>query len=98
MALSKPKWLYDLDEFRDSVNRKVHVDTIHISDVDDPEIYLAEPLFNWQQTIKGKWVMEHSKPEPSYHQQIDHMTYGYKYFICAYLNEKDYIFYRLKFE
>lgn len=97
MALSKPKWLYDLDEFKYSVNRKVHVDTLYISDVDDPEIYIAQPLFDWQQTEKGKWIMEHSMPSPSYHQAIDYQIYRYKYHICAYLNEKDYIYYKLKF-
>ena len=98
MALSKQKWLFDLGEFKDSVNRKVHVDTIRISDVDDPEIYLAQPLYEWTQTEKGKWVMEHSTPSPSYHQHIDHLSYGYTFYICAYLNEKDYTFYRLKYE
>ena len=97
MALLKQKWLYDIHEFKDSINRKVHVDTIVLSDVEDPEIYLAEPLYKWQQTEKGKWIMEHSMPSPSYHQSIEYNTFGYRYHICAYLNEKDYIFYKLKF-
>lgn len=97
MALLKQKWLYDINEFKDSNNHKVHVDTICISDVEDPDIYLAEPLYKWQQTEKGKWIMKHSNPTPSYHQQIDYTVYGYKYHICAYLNEKDLIVYKLKF-
>lgn len=98
MALSKPKWLFDLTEFKESKNYKVHVHTITVGDVDDPDIYVAEPIWDWQQTEKGKWVMEHSSPSPSFHRYDDHMFYGYKFHICAYLNEKDYTFYRLKFE
>ena len=98
MALSKPKWQYDIDEFKDSKNYKVHVHTINLGDVEDPEIYIADPIYKWQQTELGKWVMEHSKPTPSYHQFMDYQIYGYRYHICAYLNEKDYTYYRLKFE
>jgi len=98
MALSKPKWLFDLDKFKESKNYKVHVHTITMGDVEDPDIYIAEPIWKWQQTEKGKWVMDHSSPAPSYHQYNDPTTYGFTYYICAYLNEKDYTYYRLKFE
>jgi len=98
MAKLKQTWLYNLDEFKNSINRKVHVHTITMGDVDDPEIYIAQPIYEWQQTEKGKWVMENSAPAPSYHRYNDVMHYGYTFYICAYLNEKDYTYYRLKFE
>lgn len=98
MALLKPKWLFDSNEFNNSKNRKVHVHTISVSDVDDPDIVIAEPIYQWQQTEKGKWVMEHSNPVPSYHQHIDPHGYGYNYYIVAYLSDKDYTYYRLKYE
>lgn len=98
MALLKPKWLFDLDDFKSSKNYKVHVHTIKMGDVEDPEVYVAEPIFEWQQTEKGKWIMEHSSPAPSFHRYDDPMFYGYTFFICAYLNEKDYTYYRLKYE
>ena len=99
MALSKPQWRYDLDEFKhkpaDSV--KVHVHTVNVGDVEDPDLILGAIIYDWQHTEKGKWIMEHSSPSPSYHRNIDHLSYGYIYYICAYLHEKDYTFYRLKF-
>jgi len=99
MALSKQKWLSEIDQFKDSKNYKVHVHTITIHDAEDPEIHIAEPIYNWQQTEKGKWVMEHSMPSPSFHRgNFDYSFYGYTYHICAYLNDKDYTYYRLKFE
>lgn len=33
---------------------------------EDPEIYVAEPIFLWQQTEKGRWVMENSRDKPVY--------------------------------
>jgi hypothetical protein len=102
MALLKQKWLSEINEFKDAKQHKVHVHTITLSDtlsdVEDPDLYIAEPIYKWQQTEKGKWVMDHSMPSPSFHRHIDHSIYGYRYFICAYLSSKDYTYYRLKFE
>ena len=97
MALLKPKWLFEHDQFKVSTNYRVHVHTINLSDVDDPEIFLAQPIYEWQQTEKGKWIMEHSTPAPSYHYVVDVFNYGYQYKICAYFNEHDYIVYKLKY-
>lgn len=98
MALLKPKWQFEIDEFKESKSYRVHVHTLNLSDAEDPEILLADPMFEWQKTEKGKWIMEHSIPAPSYHRYMDYLTYGYVYHICAYLNEKDYTFYKLKYE
>lgn len=98
MSLLKPKWLFEMDEFATSKNYRVHVHTITMGDVEDPEIYIAEPIYQWQQTEKGKWVMGHSMPSPTYHKKVDYRAYGYEYHICAYLTEKDYTYYRLKYE
>jgi hypothetical protein len=32
------------------------VHTFKLSDVDDVDLYAAEPIYNWQQTEVGKWV------------------------------------------
>ena len=40
--------------------------TFNIGDVEDPEIYAAQPILEWQQTEHGRWVMEHC-PDPKYH-------------------------------
>lgn len=94
----KSKFLDTVYDAKDLNTIKVHVHTIYVSDVEDPEIYLARPLCDWKQTEKGKWVMEHSFPSPSYHCTTDPVRYRYIYNICAYLTEKDYTYYRLKFE
>jgi len=74
-------------QFVDEIH-KVVVHTFGISDVEDPEIYAAEPIWKWQQTDAGKFVMEHAINTPSYHQSLDYTTYGYRYAVVAELEAK----------
>lgn len=67
---------------------KVIVHRFRMSDVEDPELYAAQPIYEWQQTDAGKFVMNHSISPPVYHQHIDHMTMGYQYVIVAELEKK----------
>ena len=75
---------------------KVMVHSFHLSDVDDPEIYAAQPIWEWQQTESGKWIMEHSCPEPYWSMNADVNTMGYRVTIVATLEEKDATFFKLK--
>jgi hypothetical protein len=74
-------------QFVDEIH-KVVVHTFGIGDVEDPEIYAAEPIWQWQQTDAGKFVMEHAIGTPSYHQSLDYQTYGYRYAVVAELEAK----------
>lgn len=67
---------------------KVVVHTFGVGDVEDPEIYAAEPIWEWQQTDAGKFVMEHAIGTPSYHKSLDYQTYGYRYAVVAELEAK----------
>ena len=67
---------------------KIVVHRFTLGDVDDPDIYAAQPIYEWQQTDAGKFVMEHAIDQPVYHQHIDHMNYGYQYAITAELEKK----------
>ena len=77
--------------------RKVVVHTFLLSDVEDPEIYAAGPIWDWQQTEEGKFVLEHAEEEPVFHHQVDYQNYGYKFAITAVLEEKKLTEYYLKF-
>lgn len=80
--------------------REIHKVVVHrfrLGDVEDPEIYAAEPIWNWQQTEAGKFVMEHAEDQPVYHQHIDHMHYGYQYAITAELEKKKLAEFYLRF-
>jgi len=78
---------------------KIHKVVVHrfmMGDVDDPDIYAAQPLWEWQQSEMGKWVMERAVDTPEWHRHVDHTTYGYQYAIVAKMKDVDYTFWTLK--
>lgn len=109
MALSKQQWqsnefirpkyqvqISDTGEESVSITHVVH--TIRMGDVEDPDLFVAQPIYEWQQTEQGKWIMENSNPTPSWHRNIDYTTYGHTYQIRAYLTHKQLTFWKLKYE
>ena len=73
------------------------VHSFNMGDVEDPEIYAAVPLHDWQQTEQGKWVMEHAIKKPEFFIRMgDH--YGYKIVIEAKFRQEDEVWYNLKFK
>ena len=71
--------------------QEIHKVTVHafsVGDVEDPEIYAAQPIWDWQQSDSGKFVMEHAIEIPSYHQSLDYNSFGYRYAIVAELESK----------
>lgn len=48
-----------------------------MADVDDVEIYVAEPIWKWQQTEQGQWVMAHAQ-DLKYYTSSDPATFGYQ--------------------
>ena len=67
---------------------KVVVHTFTMGDVEDPDLYAAEPMWKWQESEQGKFVMENALDQPEWHRQLDHTSYGYKYAITAELEAK----------
>lgn len=67
---------------------KVVVHYFTISDTDDPELYAAEPIWKWQQSDPGKYVMEHAEEQPVFHKYHDYASFGYRYAITAELEKK----------
>ncbi len=76
---------------------KVVVHQFTLSDVDDPDLYAAEPIWNWQQTDAGKFVMENAYTQPIFQKTTDYLTYGYKYAIIAELEKRKLTEFYLKF-
>ena len=69
-----------------------------IGDVEDPEIYAAEPLWKWQQSEAGKWIMEHSLEPPSWHKGgISYLDMSTPYHVRTLLLAEDYTYWKLKF-
>jgi len=81
---------------KDYIETKVHY--FSVGDAEDPDIYAAQPLWEFQQTEKGKWIMENSIELPTWHRHLDHDTFGYRYCVTAKLPREKYTFFKLKFD
>jgi hypothetical protein len=95
MGLSKRIW--QSDDGTHIVTSSYVVHTFILSDVDDPDIYAAAPIWEWQQSEAGQWVMKNAYDKPSWHKQVDYMSYGYNYQIRAELTPEQITFFELKF-
>lgn len=76
---------------------KVVVHTFTMGDVEDPDLYAAEPLHKWEHSEVGQWVMEHAVDTPEWHRQSDQFSYGHKYAIIARIRDKDLTWFNLKY-
>jgi len=74
---------YMIIEDRVEEVREVVVHSFTMGDVEDPDLYAAQPLYEWQQSPAGQWVMEHAIEPPVWHRMADNISYGYKYRIIA---------------
>lgn len=63
--------------------REMVVHEFKMGDVDDPDLYAAQPLYEWQQSEFGKWVMKNAADTPTWYRHADPVTYGYQYRITA---------------
>jgi hypothetical protein len=95
MGKSKRIWPSDKGDIITSTHI---VHEFSLSDVEDPDLLAAEPIWNWQQSESGKWVMENAIQKPSWHRNIDIHTYGYRYQIRADLTDEQVTFFELKFK
>ena len=74
------------------------VHEFNMGDVEDPDLYAAQPIWEWQESEAGKFVMEHAVEKPYWIRQVDHHSYGHKYKIIARLSEPNQTFFKLKFK
>lgn len=78
-----PTYTYTVVGDRVEEMREVIVHTFSMGDVEDPDLYAAEPLWQWQNSEQGKWVMEHAVETPCWHRMHDQFNHGYQYSITA---------------
>jgi hypothetical protein len=76
--------------------RDVIVHTIRMGDVEDPDLFVAQPISQWQDSDAGRFIMEHAVEKPYWHRSIDPGSYGHRYDIVARLSEQNETFWRLK--
>ena len=74
------------------------VHEFNMGDVEDPDLYAAQPIWEWQESEAGKFVMEHAVEKPYWIRQMDYNGYGIQYKIIARLSEPNQTFFKLKFK
>jgi hypothetical protein len=69
-----------------------------MGDVDDPDLYAAQPLWEWEQSEAGQWVMENAVETPMWNRTVDYSTYGTRYVISAKLKDADHTYFLMKYK
>jgi len=55
------------------------------------DVYIAEPIYNWQQTRAGKFCMDKGRML-EYHHSQDYSSLHYNVIVTGYMTERDYTF------
>jgi hypothetical protein len=74
---------YTLVGDRVEQTKTVVVHSFPVGDVEDPDLYAATPLIEWEHSEQGEWIMENAVETPSWHRMPDPYGYGYRYEIRA---------------
>lgn len=80
---------YTVDENHNVLEiHKVVVYRFKLSDVDDPALYAAGPIWEWEQSDAGKFITTHSITPVRWSMHHDIAHYGYQCFVVAELETK----------
>ena len=80
---TKTTYEYTLIGDRVEQTKTVVVHSFSMGDVEDPDLYAAQPMIEWENSEQGQWVMKNAVETPSWHRIADPISYGYKYQIRA---------------
>ena len=74
----------------------VCVHEFSVGDVDDPDLYAAEPILKWQNSDAGQWIMANAVETPYWIRDTQYDTWGVRFRIMARLSEQNQTFWQLK--
>jgi hypothetical protein len=77
------------------MNTVVH-EAVISGDCEDPQLYAAAPIYEWERSEAGQWIMAHSLVVPYFQILTDMNTINYKLRIVADLKEQDITYFKLK--
>ena len=78
-----PRHKYNVIGDRVEEAKTVVVHKFTMGDVEDPDLYAAQPLHEWENSDIGQWVMKNACDTPTWYRIADPVSYGYKYEIHA---------------
>jgi len=68
-----------------------------MGDCEDPELFAAFPLSEWEHSEAGQWAMRNCVGEPVWNLSLDPHNYGYRVTVSGNLLEHDHTYFRLKY-
>jgi hypothetical protein len=82
---------YTVEE--DDVVKEIHKVVVHKFDIwtfkdEDPDVYSAEPIFDWERSEAGQFVMKYAMNKPEWVKHADPVWMGYRYIVIAELEAK----------
>jgi hypothetical protein len=77
---------------------KVVVHRFRMGDVEDPDLYASQPMYEWEKSEAGQFVMKHAVDTPEWHRHLDQFSYGHEYAIVAELEKKKLSEFYLRFD
>lgn len=66
--------------------KTIVVHSFRMGDVEDPDLYAADPLLKWETSDVGQWVMKNAVDIPEWFRLADPSSFGYRYEIRAKLS------------
>lgn len=82
-----PRYKYNVirdgEEQRVEECRECVVHQFSMGDVEDPDLYAAEPLYQWEHSEVGQWIMKNAADTPTWYRIADPGSYGYRYQVRA---------------
>jgi len=67
-----------------------------LGDVEDPYLFAALPISEWQKTEKGQWCMSHASIDPIFSCYPIMTQWGYEVAIYGNLTPEDYSYFQLR--
>jgi len=70
--------------------KEIHKIVVHkfsVGDVEDPDLYAAQPLWEWENSDSGQFVMKYAVEKPIWQKFLDPSTFSYRYAIIAELEK-----------
>lgn len=62
---------------------KVVVYRFKVSESEDPDLYASQPLWEWQNSDQGKFVMSNAIETPIWQKQLDYASFCYNFAVVA---------------
>jgi hypothetical protein len=95
---TKYRYEYNIEGNKIIEIKNVVVYEFHLGDMEDPDMWAAQHLYEWEHSEMGKWVKAHASETPIWHRHVEPGYMGWRYVITAKLTGKDYTYWAIKWQ